>query len=111
MTALHVFLISDVDYVVAADEDDAKAVFREYYGRGGIAVGGDPTMCCIDDEEIASQLEWLDAWPDDRPLKIWWNKRDDQIGEHHASDSEVVELPAGEWAQKVGRGWFCSTEF
>jgi hypothetical protein len=85
---MDVYLIRDTDWVIAESEQDAWKVWREYLDSAGLDV---PDK--IDPREIEL---WLPA----RMLRI----SDDN--EDYAATKSCKE-----WAEEVGRGFLCSTEY
>ena len=79
MSKLHVFS-DDEEFVVAADEADARAVMHDF---GGPDVWGG-------DQEINQE-------PDDRMFSI--------LGE----DGAKIRKTFGEWATEKGRGYLCAS--
>ncbi len=88
-TGLHVFRMGHTDYVVAHNAEDAWAVLSQHgYER-----------CDYDDDD-------LEECPDSDSINILCD------AEGHISDGgEALRLTHGEWADREGRGFLCSTEF
>lgn len=90
---LHVFA-SDVDWVVAKDVADAKALMREATG-----------MSEADMEE--------DFWrqdPDDATMLVWIDDVTGDVGDGGAGCT-LVNGDMATWVETFGRGFLCSTEF
>lgn len=77
---------SEVDFVIAASEDEANAALCKMYG---VDLG----------ELLDTDLEVTGTWPDDKPLTV----TDD--------DGRKVTKTGAGWIASEGRGVLCSTEF
>ncbi len=80
--ALHIFIIDDAEFVIARDEQDARAVYRETHG------------------EDTPEIDSVEPWPDRHPFSF-----------DHQDARGVETLPGIEWAAKHGRGWFASENY
>jgi len=96
MTPLHVFEFSDCDLVVAADVADAWTALFEQTGE------------CRDNYDETDDALWR-QWPDEEELGMWCDE-DGDIAQIDQDGADVVTRTAGEWAKRLGVGWFGSTE-
>ena len=90
--ALHVF-DDDVDKVVAYSPDDAWLVWCA-------ETGSDP------EEDGAARFFQM---PDDETIFIWCI--DGKPCEHGELGGAPIKLTCREWADRVGRGFLCSSEY
>lgn len=95
LETLHVYEY-DCDWVVARDQADADEILRQHY----VSILGD-----VENAEDGAEMA------EDATLKIWCRKDTGEVWEPHASEAELIEKTAGEWARERGRGWLCGTEY
>lgn len=90
---LYCFRVGDFDTIVAADPDDARAVW-----------------CAEMGEQLADypNLE-VKQLADDATVKIWCD-RHGQRCERGETGASVVAKTAAEWIAGYGRGLLCTTE-
>ncbi len=89
---LHVFA-NDVEWVVAYDIEDAKAIVREFIG--------------LSDEDMQ-----FDAWgqeSDDEYMRIWIDNETGEVGE--GCGCTLVNGRMDAWAEAFGRGYLCTSEY
>jgi hypothetical protein len=91
---LHVFS-NDFEWVIARDMDDVRALFSE-----------NPGWSQPDEDD----WENWDQDPDDQTQTIWCDS-EGKPTEPHGEGSERVTLTNAEWCEKLGRGYFCTTEY
>lgn len=97
---LHVFWDGDSVYVVAHDSSDAEHVYNEYVG----------------DVDSFTSLEFS-RFPDDHKISILvWTKGDDAgkiapADQAGSDETESLTQTARLWADQVGRGFLCTTDF
>jgi len=97
---LHVYSFNvGLDMVIAVSEDDARAVFREYYGPDGEAA--------LSEEEIVDQIEVVRRVDDETVLAVAWDSDLSDIG---GEADGTREMEARAWAVERGRGYFCGSE-
>lgn len=102
MSNLHVFF-NDTDWVVAADVQDAIAVWEEAVGDTWADYGdADDWRQLGPDDELRIWYEETDFNPDEQPEGAKIVKRDHRI---------AAICTAAAWAAHNGRGFLCSTEW
>lgn len=93
MAELHVYG-NDYEWVIATSPEDALAVWFEHTGEKP-------------EDYMDADIDF-DQEPDDKVHKVWCEEGSDTPGE--IGCGHLVEKTNREWAELLGRGYFCTTE-